>query len=1504
MRSDPLTLDLDADGIETTSANTGITFDFDGDGLRTGTGWVKGDDGFLVLDRNGNGTIDTGRELFGVDTVKSNGQKAVNGFDALSDLDSNADGVFDAKDAQFANVRVWQDANQDGISQASELKTLAEHNITAINLGSTQSSQNSNGNIVSAVGSFVRGDGTEGDVNANQSLAANLDLASNPFYRHYTDKIALDDAAKALPNMQGSGAVRDLREAAMLDAGLKNVLTQYAQAQTREQQLALLDKLLVEWASSSTYRTFDQRISDMNSERFEFKFAYSWENTGQDLMGSGSSGGSGSLSMGEEAGPTQAQLEKKALLDKIKLLEIFNGQSFFNFSSVETKDSSGNTQLALTSSVGANSGTRSLAGIATGTMVIYLTEEDLAPNAGQAALLNQSYAALKQSIYDGLLLQTRLKPYIDEVQLNLTADGLSLDYSGVVEKFQSVFATSHTTGLVDLLELLGSSMNKSLPNEMTGLAESFILSLSPAELTSVQSAFPGLIAGSDIGETVQAISSNSYLFGLAGNDSLVGNTGSDVLVGGAGNDILQGNNGHDLMKGGEGNDTLYGGNGNDILEGGEGNDYLVGDAGSDVYRFNRGWGQDSINNYDTSAGKVDAIAFGEDIAPGDIVISRSSTDLILSLKGTTDRIVVSSYFHADGSSGYRLEEIRFADGITWSIEQVKAMALQSTDGNDALWGYATDDTLRGGLGNDTLFGQAGQDVLEGGAGNDTLYGEDGNDSLQGGEGSDLLNGGNGDDLLLGDVGNDTLYGGNGNDILEGGVGNDYLVGDAGSDVYRFNRGWGQDSINNYDTSAGKVDAIAFGEGIAPGDIVISRSSTDLILSLKGTTDRIVVSSYFHADGSSGYRLEEIRFADGTTWTIAQVKAMALQSTDGNDALWGYATDDTLRGGLGNDTLFGQTGQDVLEGGAGNDTLYGEDGNDSLQGGEGSDLLNGGNGNDLLQGDMGNDTLYGGNGNDTLEGGEGNDYLVGDAGSDVYRFNRGWGQDSINNYDTSAGKVDAIAFGEDIAPSDIVITRSSTDLILSLKGSTDRIVVSSYFHADAAGGYQLEEIRFADGTTWSIAQVKAMALQSTDGNDALWGYATDDTLSGGLGNDTLFGQTGQDVLEGGAGNDTLYGEDGNDSLQGGEGSDLLNGGNGDDLLLGDVGNDTLYGGNGNDILEGGVGNDYLVGDAGSDVYRFNRGWGQDSINNYDTSTGKVDAIAFGEDIAPSDIVITRSSTDLILSLKGSTDRIVVSSYFHADAAGGYQLEEIRFADGTTWSIAQVKAMALQSTDGNDALWGYATDDTLRGGLGNDTLFGQAGQDVLEGGAGNDTLYGEDGNDSLQGGEGSDLLYGGNGDDLLQGDVGNDTLYGGHGNDILEGGEGNDYLVGDAGSDTYLFGNGSGVDTINNYDTAAASVDTLQFGDGVSVEQLWFRRNGSNLDVSIVGSSDKVSISSWYASSNYHLDQFKTADGKTLLESQVQSLVDAMAAFGVPAGGESNLSADQRAQLEVVIAANWQ
>src|SRR5690606_36531337 len=186
----------------------------------------------------------------------------------------------------------------------------------------------------------------------------------------------------------------------------------------------------------------------------------------------------------------------------------------------------------------------------------------------------------------------------------------------------------------------------------------------------------------------------------------------------------------------------------------------------------------------------------------------------------------------------------------------------------------------------------------------------------------------------------------------------------------------------------------------------------------------------------------------------------------------------------------------------------------------------------------------------------------------------------------------------IAPSDIQISRSGSNLVLSLKGSTDKVTLNGYFTNDGASGYAVDEIRFADGTVWNVEQVKVLALQGTEGNDTLTGYAIDDAISGGLGNDTLSGQAGNDVLSGEAGNDTLNGEDGNDALLGGDGTVYL------------------YGDNGDDGLDGGTGNDILSGEAGSDIYRFSRGWGQDTIVNHDATTGKVDAIEFAADIASS------------------------------------------------------------------------------------------------------------------------------------------------------------------------------------------------------------------------------------------------------------------------------------------------
>lgn len=160
-RRDPLVLDLDGDGIETLgiTSTTQVLFDYDGDGVKTGTGWIKGDDGFLVLDRNGNGVIDNGGELFGDQTLV-NGVKATDGFAALSAQDSNHNGQFDAGDTNFINVRIWQDTNSDGISQAGELHTLSElgtpqgglscfaiHLLTSINLTSTTSNNQNFKNV-------------------------------------------------------------------------------------------------------------------------------------------------------------------------------------------------------------------------------------------------------------------------------------------------------------------------------------------------------------------------------------------------------------------------------------------------------------------------------------------------------------------------------------------------------------------------------------------------------------------------------------------------------------------------------------------------------------------------------------------------------------------------------------------------------------------------------------------------------------------------------------------------------------------------------------------------------------------------------------------------------------------------------------------------------------------------------------------------------------------------------------------------------------------------------------------------------------------------------------------------------------------------------------------------------------------------------------------------------------------------------------------------------------
>jgi len=125
MPMDPLIIDLDRDGKVSTSSEMRY-FDLDGNGIAERTTWAATGDGLLVLDRDGDGKITSGKELFGDATILANGKKAVSGFQALSELDSNGDGIIDARDELFSQLRVWADMNEDGDFADGELYTLEE----------------------------------------------------------------------------------------------------------------------------------------------------------------------------------------------------------------------------------------------------------------------------------------------------------------------------------------------------------------------------------------------------------------------------------------------------------------------------------------------------------------------------------------------------------------------------------------------------------------------------------------------------------------------------------------------------------------------------------------------------------------------------------------------------------------------------------------------------------------------------------------------------------------------------------------------------------------------------------------------------------------------------------------------------------------------------------------------------------------------------------------------------------------------------------------------------------------------------------------------------------------------------------------------------------------------------------------------------------------------------------------------------------------------------------
>ncbi|MEB3317652.1 MAG: hypothetical protein VKO39_05870, partial [Cyanobacteriota bacterium] len=522
-RRDPLLLDLDGDGIETRGRQDQlILFDHDADGVKTGTGWVKPDDGWLVLDRNRNGSIDSGRELFGIDSLKDNGQMAADGFDALRDFDANSDGKIDANDRIFGSLRIWRDLNQDGISQSDEITTLLSNGIISIGVTSIPVRTDlGNGNLQTASGTFLRSNGATGTTGETNGAAANLDLLVNSFYRQFTDHIPLSDQAKGLPNVRGSGRVRDLREAISLSPDLGNLVHMYTQQKTRQGQVDLLDAFLEKWAKTSDLKPLSTQADALRSNGVNLVY---------DLIG---------LTAGTAA--------YEDFVHKLGIVERFMGFTY------------GGTQgQALFTPLDATSGE----------IIVTMQPE-------QIDNIMLAYDKFKTNLYEGLLSLTRHKEYFDKISIRMVDRGLGLDFRELESDFRRAIKQNARKGIIDLIEFISSIRSKG-NSELDWNSTEFLL----AQLEEA----PDLEAfKQELSYWVVHISgaTERKLFGTSRRDLLVGSTNTDELTGLNEDDILLGRGDSDHIHAGNGDDLLVGGKGNDSLYGGAGADtyrYALGDG--------------------------------------------------------------------------------------------------------------------------------------------------------------------------------------------------------------------------------------------------------------------------------------------------------------------------------------------------------------------------------------------------------------------------------------------------------------------------------------------------------------------------------------------------------------------------------------------------------------------------------------------------------------------------------------------------------------------------------------------------------------------------------------------------------------------------------------------------------------------------------------------------------------------------------------------------------------
>lgn len=1450
-QASPLILDLDHSGtINLVSlANSNAYFDRDLDGFAELSSIAAGADGYLALDLNQNGRIDNNSELFGT--------KDKDGFSILAQYDSNKDGKITADDVVWDDLIIWQDVNENGYSEETELYTLADHNIISLNLDATEVSQVNQGNDVTHIGSFTV-DAGSGAVNyAMHDVWFKYDNTNTIYVGDYD----LDFDALMLPvDLRGYGRVADLYIAMSKDNnGTGNLLE------------------LVSDFSEKTFSQIFDATTDITNDVRDIMFRWA----GVDGISPTSRG---AYVNGQEITFLETLFDNPFRQGGHNPNPLYNASIDVN-NAFDVAFNHFYARLVVQSGGGElfegdwhyDSIADSIEGV-TGLNLTRLGELE-------TEALGLADTAARQVFWENVVRM---------VEYSVGTDSLS---SGDLNALRAAIADSDTT--LDL--------------------EDDILPAMGGDTVPYNSAEDQKIYGGNGDDTIYGYGGNDLIEGGSGSDILIGGTGSDTLRGGYGNDtyiyndgdgddvitdrggsgfdtilfgpgitsshITMSRSGSDLRividtganvgqimvndhfngaeveriefndsatidlttleytaygtagddtiwgirSGGSGVDTIYGGDGNDTIYGYAGNqndgnaNWLYGEGGNDKINGGNstdvimgGSGDDTING--NSGDDLITGGTGDDILKGGsgndtfYYFLGDGNDIVQEYGGGIDKIVFGAgidvgdvsfarYVNEDVVISFGTNTITLVDqtrpAVSFTVETLEFDDSSIIDMGSidlTTYGTASNDSIWG-----VIYGGSGSDTVYGGAGDDVIRGYAANQNYE--TTTNWLHGEDGDDSLYGGYSQDFLYGGTGNDLLEGGNGGDHLDGGEGDDTLKGGR---DNDIYHYTLGDGNDTLQESGQ--SANDLLDELrfaegiAAEDLIF--KRTVDnKLIIDIDTGIEAATITILTQFNNATNGPGYLEIIRFFdnsIIDMTAMELVTFGTSGNDTINGifkGAGSaDTIYSGDGNDLVNAGAGNDEVFGENGNDTLNGGDGDDVILGGAGDDIINGDAGNDQITGGTGNDVLSGGGGND---------TYYYFLGDGDDIIQEY---GGGVDTIVFGEGITAESLSFARYvNEDVTISFGSTTITLVDQTRPNAN----YGIENIGFSDSSILEFTTVN-YTTYGTSANDSIWGV-----VFGGGGADTIYGGEGDDIIRGYAANQNnetttnwLHGEDGNDSLYGGNSNDFLYGGIGDDLL---------DGGNGNDYLEGGEGDDILYGRYGNDTYVYTSG--NDIFNESGSNAASIDEVLMAEGIEESDLTFTRiSANDLQIDVAGLGSIKITNQFL----SSGTSIETLRFADNSTINLI-TKEYITQGTSGNDSWNGIA-----------------------QGGSVNDVMYMGDGNDNVNAGAGNDIVYGGNGNDTLNGGEGDDTLYGGAGNDTLTGGNGDDIFIYE-----------SGLDILNE---SGSGNDTLHVGGGVTISDISIANLSTyHAKITINSGVDEITINNLRNSAAYRIETISFDDG---------------------------------------------